>query len=337
MDIKIKDNTLMVLQDNFGRIHDYLRISLTDVCNFRCQYCIPDENAHFMDPAHLMQLDEIVNIAKEFVQLGVNKIRLTGGEPLVRRDAKDIIRALSKLPVELTLTTNGTKVDEFIDEFKNAGIHSINVSLDTLNPQKFFEITRRHQFEKVWNNIQVLVDEGFHVKINAVIMRGINDSEILDFIEWTKRQAVHVRFIEFMPFDGNQWDRHKVFSYQEILNVIESQYSFIKLKDGTHDTAKKFKPYGHQGTFAVISTMTEPFCGTCNRLRLTADGKIKNCLFSKGEVDVLGALRSGEDIGALMQQCVKDKAEALGGQFGGDYHQIEVLNITNRSMINIGG
>ncbi len=326
-----------MLYDNFGRQHDYLRISLTDVCNFRCQYCMPDENIRFMPSAKLMQADEIDSIAGVFIKLGVKKIRLTGGEPLQRNDAAEILTALSKYPVELTLTTNGSKANDFLPFFKKSGIKSINVSLDTLNAEKFFLITRRNIFQKIWNNIQLLIDEGFHVKVNCVIMRGINDNEILDFIEWTKNQSVHVRFIEFMPFNGNQWNDKKVFSLTEILEVAESKYSFLRMKDGLNETAKKYKPYNHEGTFAIISTMSAPFCGNCNRMRLTADGKMKNCLFSKGEVDILSALRNGENIVPLIKQCVKDKAAALGGQFKGDYQQIDASKITNRSMINIGG
>ncbi len=326
-----------MLKDSYGRSHDYLRISLTDVCNFRCQYCIPEENTKFMPSSKLMQADEIDAIAKVFVDLGVSKIRLTGGEPLIRKDAEIIIRSLSKNPVDLTLTTNGTEVKEFIPVLKDAGISSVNVSLDTLDKEKFFKITKRNVFDKVWNNIQLLINEGFHVKVNTVVMRGINDNEIPDFIEWTKATPVHVRFIEFMPFDGNHWNDGKVFSFKEILEIAEANCSFIRMKDAVNETAKKFKPYGHEGTFAVISTMTAPFCSNCNRLRLTADGKMKNCLFSKGEADILTAFRNGEDIIPIIKQCVSDKAEALGGQFEGDYHKIDVSKINNRSMVDIGG
>mgnify|MGYP003462461311 FL=1 len=192
-----------MIKDSFGRVHDYLRISLTDACNFRCTYCMPDEEIQFKASAHLMQVDEIDAIAGMFVRMGVRKIRLTGGEPLVRKEAAEIIRVLSKYPVELTLTTNGYRAHEFIPVFKEAGIRSVNVSLDTLNPEKFFKITRRDHFRQVWDNIQLLVREGFHVKVNVVMMKGMNEEEIIDFVEWTKTQPVHIRFIEFMPFSGN--------------------------------------------------------------------------------------------------------------------------------------
>lgn len=326
-----------MLTDNFGRVHDYLRISLTDICNFRCQYCMPDENIKFMPSSKLMQADEIDAIVKVFINLGVGKIRLTGGEPLVRKDAKEIINLLSKYPVELTLTTNASEIHEFISVFKEAGIDSINVSLDSLDREKFFQITKRNIFEKVMKNIQLLINEGFHVKVNTVVMRGINDNEIPKFIEMTRENPVHIRFIEFMPFSGNLWTDKKVYSYKEILEKAEEKYSFIRMTDAANETAKKFKPFGHEGTFAVISTMTAPFCSNCNRLRLTADGKMKNCLFSNGEADILTALRKGEDIIPIIEKCVTMKAEALGGQFEGDYVKIDASKISNRSMINIGG
>ena len=298
---------------------------------------MPDEEMHFKPSAHLMQPDEINAIAGMFVKMGVRKIRLTGGEPLVRKEAAEIIRSLSKYPVELTLTTNGSRTNEFIPVFKDAGIRSINVSLDTLQPEKFFAVTRRPLFQNVWDNIQVLIQEGFHVKVNAVMMRGYNDDEIIEFIQWTKEQPVHIRFIEFMPFSGNHWDNHKVVNAQEILEVIAGRYDFIKLLDEANATAKKFKVYNHEGTFAIISTMSAPFCSTCNRMRLTADGKMKNCLFSKGEVDLLTAYRNGEDIMPLIEQCVFEKEEALGGQFTPEYDKIDANSLTNRSMIRIGG
>jgi len=298
---------------------------------------MPDENIRFMPSAKLMQAHEIDIIAGEFVKLGVSKIRLTGGEPLVRKDAKEIICLLSKYPVELTLTTNGSKVHEFISDFNAAGISSVNVSLDTLKKEKFQSITQRNTFDKVWQNIHLLVEKGFHVKVNAVVMRGVNDDEILDFIAWTKNLPLHVRFIEFMPFTGNKWEDEKVFSYAEILERVSSQFSYIKMQDALNETAKKFKPYNHLGTFAIISTMSAPFCGNCNRMRLTADGKMKNCLFSKGEADILGAFRRGEDIVPLIKACLADKAESLGGQFTSDFEKIDASKLDNRSMINIGG
>jgi len=326
-----------MIVDKYNRVHDYLRISLTDNCNLRCFYCMPEEDYEFTPASRLMQCHEIEALSKIFVDLGVTKIRLTGGEPLVRKDAKEIILALSKLPVKLTLTTNATRLHDFSDTLAQAGIRSLNISLDTLQSDKFLLVTRRDQFKQVYDNIRLMIKKGFHVKVNMVVMKGLNENEINDFVEWTKHEPVHVRFIEFMPFTGNRWTSNKVFSYHEMLELIESKYEVIKLQDEKHDTAKKFQVPGHIGTFAVISTMSENFCGTCNRMRLTADGKMKNCLFSRTETDLLTNLRNGEDVVPLIHQSIRSKAKELGGQFTPDFEHLHAEDINNRSMITIGG
>lgn len=326
-----------MIVDSYHRIHNYLRISLTDNCNLRCFYCMPEEDYHFTPTSRMMQANEIEALAKIFVVRGVNKIRLTGGEPLVRKDAAAIILSLSKLPVRLTLTTNGTRVHEFVDMLQTAKITSINISLDTLQPDKFELLTRRNQFKTVFDNIHLLISKNFHVKINVVMMKGLNDSEINDFIEWTRNTPVHVRFIEFMPFSGNRWTSNRVFTLQQILDVVKQKYAFTRLKDEKHATAKKYSIPGHKGTFSVISTMSANFCSDCNRMRLTADGKLKNCLFSQDETDLLTALRNNEDINPLINQNLLRKAEKLGGQFTEDFEHIKTETIHNRSMITIGG
>jgi len=318
------------LYDTFGRKHNYLRISLTDACNLRCTYCMPNEDVSVTPSHKMMQVDEIVDLAKVFVNLGVNKIRLTGGEPLVRKDAKLIIQKLAELPVELSISTNAVLAHDFIDVFKEAKIKSVNVSLDTLNAEQFFEITKRGDFEKIKNNIFLLLEHQFNVKLNIVVMKGINETAILDFIALTKDFPLDVRFIEFMPFTGNAWNREKVFSQQEMLNLIEEKHSIEKLSDEINDTAKKYKVPHYKGTFGFISTVTQPFCEGCNRLRLTADGKIKNCLFSQGESDLLSAYRNGTNIESLIIENLQSKKQALGGRF-------DFENIENRSMIKIGG
>ncbi len=325
------------LTDNFDRVHNYLRISLTDNCNLRCFYCMPEEDYDFSPASRLMQPHEIETLAKIFVAHGVKKIRLTGGEPLVRKDAPTIIDALGKLPVELAITTNGTRIHEMLPVLKNANINTINISLDTLQPDKFLLITRRDLFHQVRSNIELLLQHHFNVKINVVVMKGFNDNEINDFINWTKHIPVQIRFIEFMPFSGNRWTSNKVFSLHEILSQISDQYSFLPLQGNANDTAKHFAVPGHEGSFAVISTMSEPFCSTCNRMRLTADGKLKNCLFSNGETDLLTALRNGEDVLPLIQANIKSKAKELGGQFTGTFEMLNADEIHNRSMITIGG
>ncbi len=318
------------LKDSFQRNHDYLRIALTDKCNLRCQYCMPFDRQDFYSKKKLMSADEIVKIAKLFVELGVKKIRLTGGEPLVRKDAAEIMECLSQLPVELCITTNGVLVNQYINVFKKSGIRSVNISLDSFNPEKFKSITHRDYFSKVLSNIHLLLQEGFHVKVNVVVMKGVNDDELTEFVNFTRHFPVHIRFIEFMPFAGNAWNEGKLFTYNEMLKRIESSYKIEKLEDNKHSTSKKYKVAGYLGTFAFITTMSTPFCADCNRMRLTADGKMKNCLFSKGEADLLTPLRNDEDIVPIIKKCVRMKAESMGGQMHAE-------KMENRSMILIGG
>ena len=326
-----------MLIDAYKRVHDYLRISLTDSCNLRCFYCMPDEKISCMPHKQLMQPDEIDHIAGLFVQLGVKKIRLTGGEPLVRKEAGTIIRHLGKYPVELTMTTNGVRLHEFAGDIQAAGIRSINISLDTLQPETFKFLTRREHFQQVYDNIHEAAKQGMRVKVNVVAMKGINDGEINDFVALTRDLPLHIRFIEFMPFTGNHWDHAKVIGLDEILSIVGTKYTFEPIKHKKHDTAKNFQVQGHAGTFAVISTMTKPFCEDCNRMRLTADGKMKNCLFSRTETDLLGALRRGEDLVPLIKECIANKAAERGGQFTDDYTHTNPDQLENRSMIAIGG
>lgn len=326
-----------MLLDTHNRIHNYLRISLTDACNFRCFYCMPNEEVDVTPHSKLMSKDDIFAIAKIFVSKGVTKIRLTGGEPLIRKDVGDIIQMLSTLPINLTLTTNGVLIHKYIEILKKANVRSINVSLDTLIPLKFLALTKRDQFQLVKENIDLLIENNFSVKVNVVTMQGINEDEINQFVNWTKDVPIHIRFIEFMPFTDNQWNSQKVFTYQQILETVRKEFEFIKIKDDLNDTTKKYKVLNHEGTFAVISTMTSPFCSTCNRLRLTADGKLKNCLFSKTETDILAAFRLNQDIIPLIENNLLQKEKMLGGQLLSDFTKIDSTQVDNRSMISIGG
>jgi molybdenum cofactor biosynthesis protein A len=334
------ENNTNPMQDNHGRAHNYLRISITEHCNLRCTYCMPPEGIALTPRTHLMTADEIVTIAKTFVKLGVTKIRLTGGEPLVRKDAKIIIEQLGKLGVELTLTTNGILVHEFIDTFKEAGITTLNVSIDSLQKEKFNQITRRNYFEKLIENLDLLEVNGFQVKLNVVVIKGFNDNEIIDFIEMTKERNIQIRFIEFMPFDGNQWNKEKLVSYAEILSQVNTFYSeqnVERTQDKPNDTAKNHKITSYKGSFSVISSVTNPFCSTCNRIRLTADGKLKNCLFSNTETSLLDTLRAGESIEPLIFQNIKSKHAMRGGMDDDVKFQNPLLFSQNRSMIKIGG
>jgi len=298
---------------------------------------MPEEDYDFTPASRLMQPAEVLALAKTFVEQGVRKIRLTGGEPLVRKDAADIILALGKLPVELVITTNGTRIAEMLPVLIEAGIKTVNISLDTLQPEKFFMITRRDVFHQVRSNIELLLQHKIAVKINMVVMKGLNDGEIKDFIDWTKHNPIQIRFIEFMPFTGNKWTSNKMFSLEEILAVVEKDFVVLPVKPAPNDTAKSFMIPGHEGSFAIISTMTAPFCSTCNRMRLTADGKLKNCLFSDGETDLLTALRNNLDVLPLIQASIWSKKKELGGQLITNFENIDADAIKNRSMITIGG
>lgn len=298
---------------------------------------MPDEETQCTPQHRLMQTHEITALAKTFVGLGVNKIRLTGGEPLVRKEFPEIVKELSALPVQLTLTSNGVFLDKHLELLRACGVRSINISLDTLNRDKFLLLTKRDNLEVVKTNINNALELGFHVKVNMVVMKGVNENELCDFAEWSANSPVHIRFIEFMPFTGNQWHHDKVFTRDQILQNIAGKFEFIPLGKELHETAHKYFVKGAKGSFAIISTMSHPFCGDCNRLRLTADGKMRNCLFATHETDLLTALRKGESVELLIVENLKQKKEKLGGQFDEQFEKIQPETLQNRSMIAIGG
>ncbi len=329
-----------MLKDSFGRIHDYLRISLTDRCNYHCLYCLPEPELSpgcHASSADQMTADEIVQLATVFTSFGVRKIRITGGEPLVRKDAGAILERLGKLPVQLTITTNGSRIDAFEESFIRSGIRSVNVSLDSMKREVFHKLTGKDDLAKVLSNIKMLIDHGFHVKVNMVVMNGYNETEVCEFVEWTRLTPVHVRFIEFMPFPGNRWRPEKLITFEEILQQVHKRYPGVeKLEDHPNDTTKKYHVSGHAGTFAVISTMSEPFCSGCNRLRLTSDGKLRNCLFAKSETDLLSALREGQPVELMVRKCLEEKHFRLGGNTDASW-AIQETESHKRSMMGIGG
>lgn len=334
------ENHKNILLDSHGRDHAYLRISLIERCNLRCTYCMPEEGVALSPKSHLMTYEEIYKIAKTFSDHGVTKIRLTGGEPLIRKDIPVILEKLATLPVELSITSNAIIIDKFIDVLKANGVNKINVSLDSLDEGKFKHITRRNEFKKVYNNILLLVEEGFKVKVNAVLMKGFNDNEIIDFINFTKDLPISVRFIEFMPFEGNKWDMGKMVSYAEVMKYVNEAFeneNFERLQDAPNDTAKNYKIKDYKGTFAIISSVTNPFCDSCNRLRLTANGQLKNCLFSSGESDILTTLRAGKSIEPIIRKAVQAKFKVRGGMDTLKKLKEPKLHNNNRSMITIGG
>jgi cyclic pyranopterin phosphate synthase len=299
---------------------------------------MPEEGVQLREKSVFMSSEEVIAIAKNFVDLGITKIRLTGGEPLVKKDVGNIIEALGQLPIELAITTNAVNVDQYIDVLKKAGVKSINVSLDSLIAERFNAISRRSYFDRIMSNIELLLAHDFDVKINVVVIKGTNDDEIIDFIQWTKNTAINIRFIEFMPFDGNNWDWEKKVSFQEIMRRVESEYGsdgYQKIEDTANDTSRNYKLKDSQGTFGIISSVTNPFCDTCNRIRLTADGKIKNCLFSQEESDILTAYRNNENLEPIIRAAIQSKHPERGGNVA--FKALTQADIKNRSMITIGG
>ncbi len=332
--------TTDILRDTFGREHTYLRISLTEKCNLRCTYCMPEEGVVLSPRSQLMTASEVVEIAKVFVENGVDKIRLTGGEPLLRKDFAEILHPLSQLPTTLTLTTNAILVDRYIEDLKKAGVQSLNVSLDTLKPEKFFTITKRDQFHKAYGNARSLLQEGFGVKLNVVLIKGFNDDEIIDFIQLTEHQNLHVRFIEFMPFDGNRWDKSKLVTQQEILTKTENYFGVDQLQilqNKANFIARNYQINGFIGRFGIISTVSNPFCDGCNRIRLTANGSIKNCLFSMSETNLLEPFRNDEPIEPIIKAVLLKKKAVRAGMDDARSFESPTNHSKNRSMITIGG
>ena len=332
-------NSPHILTDNFGRKHSYLRISLTEKCNLRCTYCMPAAGIPLSPRAHLMSAEEIYEIAKLFVAHGVNKIRLTGGEPFVRKDFEGIIRKLATLNVEIAITTNGILLERYLPLLKELNILNITISIDSLDLEKNQEITRRNYFEKVWKAIKTMQQLVPIVKLNVVLMKGINDNEINDFIALTQKENLKIRFIEFMPFDGNAWNTEKLVSEADILNNSNTHFSqkIERTKDQPNDTSRNYKIKGAVGSFAIISSVTNPFCDTCNRIRLTADGKLKNCLFSNDETSLLDDFRNGLDITNKIKLAIGKKHKARGGMDTIEKLTDPELHSNNRSMIAIGG
>jgi len=301
---------------------------------------MPADGIALSPKASLMTADEIFSIARIFVENGVDKIRLTGGEPLLRKDFPEIASKLATLEVALSITTNGILIDRHIAVLKQNKINKINLSLDTLISSKFHTITLRNQFEKVVDNLHLLLNNDFKVKVNVVLMKGFNENEIVDFVKLTQFLPISVRFIEFMPFAGNEWDRSKMVSQNEILSELEKAFSIDeiqKLEDEKNFTARTYRIKDFQGDFGIISSITNPFCDGCNRIRLTANGRIKNCLFSNSETDLLTPLRNSESITNLISESIKSKKKVRAGMVTLEEIDDPKLHFDNRSMIAIGG
>ena len=329
-----------VLQDRYARHHSYLRISLTERCNLRCTYCMPAQGVSLTASDKLLTLPEMVTLVTSFAQAGVTKLRLTGGEPLIRADIINIVSALSSISgiSQVGITTNGITLEKKALALKNAGLTHVNVSLDTLHEVKFQKITRRKGLHRVLSAIHYASTLGFaKVKVNCVIQRGLNDMEIVDFVRLSQNFPLDVRFIEWMPFDKNAWNDTAFMSYTDMLLSIKEAYSkVIRLPDLPNDTSKAYTLPQAAGQFGFITSMSEHFCGSCNRLRITADGNLKVCLFGNTEVSLRDAIRGGispTQLHAVIHAAVQRKHFALGGH----KDMYELASSKNRPMILIGG
>ncbi len=287
------------LTDSFGRSITYLRLSITDRCNLRCFYCMPQADFNWMEPTEILRFEEIVQLTRVLASLGVKKVRFTGGEPLVRRDVVKLVRDVSSLPgvEETCLTTNGVLLKKMAQELFDAGLRHLNISLDTLRPERFKEVTGRDHFQDVWEGIEKGLDLGFSpVKLNFVMMRGKNDDEIVDFARLTRQYPMDVRFIEFMPIGKHsKWGRNYFFSSDEAVKQITAELgplNPVKPEAGS-GPAELYTLSDGMGRIGFISPLSHRFCSKCNRLRVTADGRLRLCLFSDLEINIRDMLRQG--------------------------------------------
>ncbi|MBX3443806.1 MAG: GTP 3',8-cyclase MoaA [Planctomyces sp.] len=327
------------LIDAFGRVHNNLRISVTDRCNIRCFYCMPAENVQFMDRRDLLSFEELERVVRALVPLGINKVRLTGGEPLVRRDLHRLVRRLAGIEgiVDIGLTTNGILLAEQARDLYDAGLRRLNVSLDALDPVKFREVTRREGYEKVVEGIQVARDVGFDpIKINAVAIRGVTEDEIVPFGRFARETGCEVRFIEYMPLDAEAaWERDKVLFAAEILETLSREIQPLVpcANQDPRAPASDYEFADGIGRIGLIASVSRPFCASCNRARITADGKFRNCLFSLEETDLRSLVRgtgTDDDLRAAVRSSIAAKWEG---------HEINTARFVQpaRAMHAIGG
>jgi cyclic pyranopterin phosphate synthase len=307
------------LVDTFGRPHDYLRLSITDRCNLRCLYCMPPEILWF-ERDEILTYEEIVRFATIAGSLGIRKIRITGGEPLVRKDMVGLVERLAGIETieDLSITTNGILLSRLAEPLYKAGLQRVNVSLDSLRPERFRRLTRRDDLATVIEGIEAAADAGFRpIKINAVMMKDVNVDEALDFALLTRRRPFHVRFLEYMPLDGQGlWKRDEVVTGKEVLDLIREGGELEPVPgDDPSEIARRWRFRDGLGEIGFINPVSEPFCGTCSRLRLTADGMIKNCLLGNDEFNVKRLMRGGgtdEEIAGLIRLAVRMKGEHHG-------------------------
>lgn len=327
------------LVDSFNRPHTYLRLSLTEKCNLRCVYCMPDTTPDPQPPPTHLTAAELERLTRVFATHGVTKVRLTGGEPLLRPDLIPIAQSLSNISGirTLALTTNAVTLHRHLVPLVDAGLSAINISLDTLVPARFELLTKRRGHARVLAAIDDSVAAGLATRVNAVVMRNVNDDELADFARLTENRPIDVRFIEYMPFDGNRWASTKFLSYAAMLQSIAKHFGRLEhVTTEKSDTTKYYRVPGFRGRIGFITSMTDHFCAGCNRLRVTADGNLKVCLFGNDEVSLRDVMRAGgsdADVESVVRQALGDKHFSLGG----NADMFDISKSDNRSMVRIGG
>ncbi|MCC5938835.1 MAG: GTP 3',8-cyclase MoaA [Lunatimonas sp.] len=323
--------------DPYGRVLSYLRLSVTDRCNFRCYYCMPEEGVNFVDRKQLLSYEELEFLLDVFAEYGVNKVRITGGEPFVRRGLVDFLSRISQLKglSEIAITSNGSLSFAQIDALADMGIRSINISLDSLDKKRFFEITRRDKFDEVYASIMYMIGKGFEVKLNAVIADGKNTQDILPFIELTKHHPVSVRFLEEMPFNGTGTFEVPTWNHVVIKGHILNHYPTMqRLTSEKSSTSVNYQIPGYQGTFGIIASYSRTFCGTCNRLRLSATGELRTCLYGAPALNLRDLLRSGASRDEVVRELILAVAKKEKDGFEAEAIQAQT---PKKSMSFLGG
>jgi cyclic pyranopterin phosphate synthase len=328
-----------LLKDRFGRVFTDLRISVTEQCNLRCRYCMPEEGAPAAPKDRLLAAGEIVRVARLMTGLSVRKIRLTGGEPLLRRDLVEITAGIGRLPGlrTLALTTNGLKLRPRARDLQAAGLHRVTVSLDTLDPTKFADLTRGGRLSDVVDGIRAARDAGLGVKVNAVTMKGVNEADLPGFVEFAAATGVVVRFIEFMPFGGNEWSQGRLLPGAEARRIIGARYRIRSLgRPEPSSPSEEYDVEDPPARIGFISSVTESFCTACTRMRLTAEGGLRPCLHADTELDLRGPMRGGvgdDELLGLIREAARQKGPGHDDwQAGGG-----ATMITRRPMVRIGG
>jgi molybdenum cofactor biosynthesis protein A len=327
-----------MLTDNHGRNINYLRLAVTDRCNLRCTYCMPEAGLKWIPRADLLTFEEIERLLFVFHQLGITKLRFTGGEPFLRKDFPQLLEMIAgkKWFDQLAITTNGTLAANYVPLLKQLGVHSVNLSLDTLDPQRFHEMTRRNDFEEVMRTFHLLMEHEIDTKVNAVIVDGQNDSDILPLAQLSAQHKADVRYIEEMPFNG-VGERHAIkWNYRAILGELKIHYPDIsKLPDPANSTSLNYHVPGHKGNIGIIPAWSRSFCGTCNRIRLTPKGMMKTCLYDNGKLDLRALVRSGCSDEEMSHQII----HAIGhrAKDGFEEENARKLHPVTESMATIGG